>query len=196
VSRLSYDDRLTAVPHTADRSLDGVEPGLRTVLVEHEGNAVSSPEEAAVVVDEIRHLLGRTWCDPHTGTDRPLTGADILVVAPYNAQVWTVRRALEAAGVAGVRVGTVDRFQGQEAAVVLVTTCASSADEVPRGMEFLLNRNRLNVAVSRAQWCAVVVRSRRLTDYLPTRPEQLAELGAFIGLCGADAQRAGPRRTR
>ena len=60
--------------------------------------------------------------------------------------------------------------------------CASSADEVPRGMEFLLNRNRLNVAVSRAQWCAIIVRSARLTDYLPTRPETLAELGAFIGL--------------
>ncbi|MEZ0446543.1 TM0106 family RecB-like putative nuclease [Cellulomonas sp. ICMP 17802] len=185
VSRLSYDDRLAAVPHTADRSLDGVAPGLRTVVVDHEGNAVSSPQEAAVVVDLVRDLLGRRWSDPHTGTDRPLTGQDVLVVAPYNAQVWTVRRALEAAGVTGVRVGTVDKFQGQEAAVVLVTTCASSADEVPRGMEFLLNRNRLNVAVSRAQWCAVLVRSRHLTDYLPTRPEQLAELGAFIGLCAA-----------
>jgi uncharacterized protein len=106
------------------------------------------------------------------------------VVAPYNAQVWTVRRALDTAGFADVRVGTVDKFQGQEAAVVLVTTCASSADDVPRGMEFLLNRNRLNVAVSRAQWCAVIITSSRLTDYLPTRPEQLAELGAFIGLCG------------
>lgn len=185
VSRLSYDDRLTAVPHTAGRSLDGVAPGLRAVVVDHEGNAVSSPEEAAVVVDLVRDLLGRRWADPHTGTDRPLAGADILVVAPYNAQVWTVLRALETAGVTGVRVGTVDKFQGQEAAVVVVTTCASSADEVPRGMEFLLNRNRLNVAVSRAQWCAVLVRSRRLTDYLPTRPEQLAELGAFIGLCGS-----------
>ena len=180
VSHLSYEDRLTAVPHTAHRSLDGVAPGLRTVVVDHVGNAVASPEEAAVVVEEVRDLLGRSWTD---GTTRPLTGHDILVVAPYNAQVWTVRRALESAGITDVRVGTVDKFQGQEAAVVLVTTCASSADEVPRGMEFLLNRNRLNVAVSRAQWCAVIVRSTRLTDYLPTRPETLAELGAFIGLC-------------
>lgn len=182
VSHLSYEDRLLAVPHTAERSLDGVDPGVRTIVVDHVGNAVSSPEEAAVVVDQVRDLLGRAWTD---GTTRPLTGQDILVVAPYNAQVWTVRRALEAAGVTDVRVGTVDKFQGQEAAVVLVTLCASSADEVPRGMEFLLNRNRLNVAVSRAQWCAVVVRSTRLTDYLPTRPETLAELGAFIGLCAA-----------
>ncbi|KQR11766.1 bifunctional RecB family nuclease/DEAD/DEAH box helicase [Cellulomonas sp. Leaf334] len=180
VSHLSYEDRLAAVPHTAERSLDGVAPGLRTIVVEHVGNAVSSPEEAAVVVEQVRDLLGRDWTD---GTTRSLTGHDILVVAPYNAQVWTIRRALEAAGIADVRVGTVDKFQGQQAAVVLVTLCASSADEVPRGMEFLLNRNRLNVAVSRAQWCAVVIRSHRLTDYLPTRPETLAELGAFIGLC-------------
>lgn len=192
VSHLSYEDRLTAVPHTAERSLDGVAPGLRTVVVDHAGNAVSSPEEAAVVVEEVRDLLGRRWTD---GASRPLTGSDILVVAPYNAQVWTVRRALAAAGIADVRVGTVDKFQGQEAAVVLVTTCASSADEVPRGMEFLLNRNRLNVAVSRAQWCAVIIRSRRLTDYLPTRPETLAELGAFIGLCAA-AHRAEEPDTR
>lgn len=180
VSHLSYEDRLVAVPHTADRSLDGVAPGLRTVVVDHVGNAVSSPQEAAVVVEQVRDLLGRAWTD---GTTRPLTGQDILVVAPYNAQVWTVRRALEVAGITDVRVGTVDKFQGQQAAVVLVTMCASSADEVPRGMEFLLNRNRLNVAVSRAQWCTVVIRSTRLTDYLPTRPETLAELGAFIGLC-------------
>ncbi|KQY46223.1 bifunctional RecB family nuclease/DEAD/DEAH box helicase [Cellulomonas sp. Root137] len=192
VSRLSYEDRLTAVPRTADRELEGVAPGLRTVVVDHEGNAVSSPEEAAVVVDQVRDLLGRRWTD---GTSRPLTGADILVVAPYNAQVWTVARALRDAGITGVRVGTVDKFQGQEAAVVLVTTCASSADDVPRGMEFLLNRNRLNVAVSRAQWCAIIVRSRRLTDYLPARPEQLAELGAFIGLC-TDARRAEEPRSR
>ncbi len=192
VSRLSYEDRLTAVPLTADRSLDGIEPGLRTVLVDHDGNAVASPQEADVIVEQVRDLLGRTWTD---GASRALTGADVLVVAPYNAQVWTVHRALRDAGIEGVRVGTVDRFQGQEAPVVLVTTCASSADDVPRGMEFLLNRNRLNVAVSRAQWCAVIVTSRRLPDHLPARPEQLAELGAFVGLC-AGAHRAEPAFTR
>jgi hypothetical protein len=182
VSHLSYDDRLTALPLAAARSLEGVEPGLRAVVVDHVGSSVSSPEEADVVVDLVRDLLGRRWQDPHTGTDRPLEPADILVVTPYNAQRWTVERALGSAGIAGVRVGTVDKFQGQQAPVVLVSTSASSADEVPRGMEFLLNRNRMNVAVSRAQWCAVLVRSRGLTDYLPTGPEQLAELGAFIGL--------------
>ncbi|MBO9553610.1 TM0106 family RecB-like putative nuclease [Cellulomonas sp.] len=182
VSRLSYEDRLTSVEHTARRSLEGVAPGVRTVLVDHEGHSVASPTEAAAVLGTVRDLVGRRWQDPRAGVDRPLAPRDVLVVAPYNAQVWTVRRALEKAGLGDVRVGTVDRFQGQEAPVVIVTTTASSADDVPRGMEFLLNRNRVNVAISRAQWCAVVIRSRALTDYLPTGPTQLAELGAFLGL--------------
>ncbi|GIG20874.1 hypothetical protein Cch01nite_15980 [Cellulomonas chitinilytica] len=182
VSRLSYEDRLTSVELTSRRSLEGVAPGVRTVLVDHAGHAVSAPVEAAVVVGTVRDLVGRRWHDPHTGTDRLLTPQDVLVVAPYNAQVWVVRRTLDKAGLAGVRVGTVDKFQGQEAPVVIVTMTASSAEDVPRGMEFLLNRNRVNVAISRAQWCAVVVRSHTLTDYLPTGPAQLAELGAFLGL--------------
>jgi hypothetical protein len=182
VSRLSYEDRLRSVERTGKRDLEGVEPGIRVLLVEHEGNAVSSVEEAAVVVEQVRGVVGRRWRDPSDGTDRPLTSEDVLVVAPYNAQVATVRRALDEAGLSGTRVGTVDKFQGQEAVVALLTTAASSPDDVPRGMEFLLNRNRLNVAVSRAQWCAIVVRARALTDYLPARPEQLAELGAFLGL--------------
>ncbi|MDM7830255.1 TM0106 family RecB-like putative nuclease [Cellulomonas edaphi] len=182
VSRLSYEDRLTCVPATAARRLEGVAPGIHVLLVDHAGSSVSSVEEAAVVVDQVRAVVGRRWVDPSSGTDRPLTSADVLVVAPYNAQVATVRRALTAAGLGDARVGTVDRFQGQEAPVALLTTAASSPDDVPRGMEFLLNRNRLNVAISRAQWCAVVVRSRTLTDYLPGHPAQLAELGAFLGL--------------
>jgi uncharacterized protein len=182
VSRLSYEDRLTCVPRTADRDLDGVAPGVHMVVVDHAGNAVSSPEEAAEVVRQVAAVVGRRWRDPATGTDRPLTSEDVLVVAPYNAQVATVRRALDSAGLGGTRVGTVDKFQGQEAPVAVLTTAASSPDDVPRGMEFLLNRNRLNVAVSRAQWCAIVVHSRALTDYLPTNPDQLAELGAFLGL--------------
>jgi len=182
VSRLSYEDRLASVGLTSLRSLEGVAPGVRTILVDHEGHAVSAPVEAAVVVGTVRDLVGRRWQDPHTGTDRLLAPQDVLVVAPYNAQVWTVRRTLDKAGLGGVRVGTVDKFQGQEAPVVVVTMTASSAEDVPRGMEFLLNRNRVNVAISRAQWCAVVVRAHTLTDYLPGGPTSLGELGAFLGL--------------
>ena len=157
VSRLSYEDRLTAVPQHRRRARSTASRrACAPSLVDHEGNAVSlAARRPPSSSSRCGTCVGRRWRTRTTGTDRPLTGADVLVVAPYNAQVWTVRRALDDAGLADVRVGTVDKFQGQEAAVVLVTTCASSADEVPRGMEFLLNRNRLNVAVSRAQWCAV-----------------------------------------
>ncbi|HEY3436637.1 MAG TPA: DEAD/DEAH box helicase, partial [Actinotalea sp.] len=183
VSNLSYEGRLTSMPCTAERSLEGIAPGLRCVMLHHEGNAVASAEEADEVVRQVQDLMGRRWRDPAADVDRPLEPADVLVVAAYNAQVWRVRRALAAAGLADIAVGTVDLFQGRQAPVVIVTTAASSAADVPRGMEFLLNRNRVNVAVSRGQWCAVVVRSTGLTDYLPSRPENLAELGAFIGLC-------------
>ena len=183
VSTLAYEDRLVSAPRAAARSLDGVPPGVHGVLVDHQGNAVSSTEEADVVVRFVRDLVGRTWRDPHAApAERPLTPEDVLVVAAYNAQVWTVRQALDAAGFTGTRVGTVDRFQGQEAPVVLVTTAASSPDQVPRGLDFLLDRNRLNVAVSRGQWAAFVVRSAHLTRTLPRRPESLERLGAFVGL--------------
>ncbi|MDT0166944.1 TM0106 family RecB-like putative nuclease [Actinotalea sp. AC32] len=194
VSTLSYDGRLTAMPLTADRWLEGVEPGVHCVLLDHEGNAVASPEEADEVVAQVDRLVGRRWVDPAAGEDRPLTAADVVVVAPYNAQVWTIRRALDAAGHGAAQVGTVDRFQGQQAPVVVVSMTASSADDVPRGMEFLLSRNRLNVAVSRGKWAAVVVRSAALTDHLPHRPEQLEELGAFIGVCERVSEPAGQSR--
>jgi superfamily I DNA and/or RNA helicase len=188
VSQLSYDGRLTSVDAAAARSLAGIDPGVHCVRVEHTGNAVSSVEEADAVVRLALDVIGRRWHDPRRDApalaiDRPLEPGDVMVVAAYNAQVWTVRRALDAAGLRAVRVGTVDKFQGQEAPVVLLSMAASSPDDVPRGMEFLLDRNRINVAVSRGQWCAVVVRSTALTDYLPTTPDGLEELGAFIGLC-------------
>lgn len=99
------------------------------------------------------------------------------------AQATAIRQALSANGLRDVRVGTVDKFQGQQAPVVIVSMTASAADDVPRGMSFRLNRNRLNVAVSRGQWRAVLIRSAALTSYLPATPVALAELGAFIGLC-------------
>ncbi len=179
VSMLSYDGRLRSQESvTTQRALAGVEPGVAALYVEHHGNATSSTEEAAAILAEARALLGRAWTD---GTDtRPLGQSDILVVAPYNAQVSLLRRTLADAGLDEVLVGTVDKFQGREAAVVLMSMTASSVDEVPRGMGFLLSRNRLNVAVSRGKWRAVVVRSPELTRYLPSTPEGLAELGAFM----------------
>ncbi|MDH6675907.1 putative RecB family nuclease [Rhodococcus sp. LBL1] len=186
VSALSYDGRLRSEePVTTARRLDGVEPGVHTAMLDHRGNATTSAEEAREIVARIGELLGRPWTDPGAfdGT-RPLSQSDVLVVAPYNAQVGLIRQHLAAAGFTDVLVGTVDKFQGRQAAVVFVSMTASSVDDVPRGMSFLLSRNRLNVAVSRGKWCAVIVRSRALTHYLPATPAGLAELGAFMRLAG------------
>ncbi|MBB2993516.1 uncharacterized protein FHR72_005026 [Mycolicibacterium iranicum] len=185
VSRLSYDGRLHSHEAvTAARTLDGVAPGVRTLTVDHLGNANESPEEADAIVGEIRGLLGTTWTD-QDGT-RPLGQRDMLIVTPYNAQVVLLRRRLDAAGLGEVRAGTVDKFQGQQAPVVFVSMTASLIDDVPRGISFLLNRNRLNVAVSRAKYLAVVVRSGHLTEYLPGTPDRLVELGAFLSLAPCD----------
>jgi uncharacterized protein len=159
-----------------------VPAGVETVLVEHSGNATASEEEANEVVRQVEAHVGLSWRDGDE--TRPLAADDVIVVAPYNAQVNLIRTKLDEAGFAATPVGTVDRFQGQEAVVAIVSLACSDPGEAPRGMEFLLNRNRVNVAVSRAKWRAVVVRSPRLTAYLPTKPAALEELGAFIGLCG------------
>ncbi|MGM0931734.1 MAG: TM0106 family RecB-like putative nuclease [Actinomycetota bacterium] len=183
VSVLAYEGRLESAPAAATRHLEGAPPGVECVYVDHQGNATSSAEEAAEVLAQVRRHVGLLWREDVAVQPRPLAGADILVVAPYNAQVQLIRSVLDGAGLPDVRVGTVDKFQGQEAPVVIVSTSVSAAAEAPRGMEFVLNRNRNNVAVSRGQWRAVIVRSRALTDYLPARPAGLEELGAFAGLC-------------
>ena len=187
VSRLSYGGLLHADPSTATRSLVGIAPGLHSVPVVHTGNAISSPEEADAVVSLLQAILGRRWTDPtNDRLDDPLTEADVIVVTPYNAQLVLVREALVGAGYLNVRVGTVDKFQGQEAAVAIVTLAASSADDVPRGMAFLIMKNRLNVAISRAKWAAYLVYSPALTEYLPVTPAGVAELSAFISLVEPD----------
>lgn len=185
VSELAYEGRLHSHDErTAARRLDGFQPGVRTLSVGHQGNSIESPEEADAIVDQIRRLLGSYWTDEY-GT-RPLSASDVLVLAPYNAQVSLIRRRLTAARLDAVRVGTVDKFQGGQAPVVFISMTASSIEEVPRGIAFLLNRNRLNVAVSRAQYAAIIVRSELLTEYLPTTPDGLLELGAFLALTATD----------
>ncbi|MBW4721041.1 TM0106 family RecB-like putative nuclease [Saccharothrix obliqua] len=180
VSRLSYAGLLHAHPSTAERGVAGLASGLYVREVEHRHNTTSSVEEAAAVVEVVRSLMGRMWVD---GVDaRPLDDGDVLVVAPYNMQVRTVRRALEQAGYPHVRVGTVDRFQGQEAPVVVTTMTSSAAVDLPRGLDFLLSRNRLNVALSRAQGVAVVVCSPRLVEADIRGVDQLRLVSGMIGL--------------
>ena len=188
VSKLSYDGALRSHQDAGERMLDGIDPGLYPWPVVHHGNSTESVEEAAEVVEIVRSTLGRLWTDPSTSRSRtPLGEEDIIVVTPYNAQLDTVRAALGDAGFGRVRVGTVDKFQGQEAVVAIVTLAASSSEDVPRGMAFLIMKNRLNVAISRAKWAAYLVHSPALTNYLPVTPAGVAELSAFITLVEPDA---------
>ena len=197
VSRLSYEGKLFSAPAASLRNLEGKAPGVETIYVKQnpgsaKDNKQSSPEEAAEVIAQAKEHLGLLWTPGPDEDPRPLAQEDILVVAAYNAQVNLVRETLDHARLPDVRVGTVDKFQGQEAPVVLVTMACADPSGAPRGMEFLLNRNRINVAVSRGQWRAVIIRSPELSNFMPGRPEGVAELGAFIGLCSADAATGAP----
>ena len=166
VSEAMYEGRLRAAPSTERQSLllANAHPalaahGMRFVSVEHDGRSQSSPEETEVIQAIWASLMGQRWRDRH-GAERPIGPDDVLVVAPYNAQVNLLRAALPE----GARVGTVDKFQGQEAPVVLVSMTSSSGEDMPRGANFLFSRNRLNVAVSRARCLAVIVASPRLLE--------------------------------
>ena len=186
VSWLSYDGALASAAATAGRALQGVAPGVVSYPVEHAGCSVRSVQEAQAVVDCVRELLGREWVPAAGAEPRPLVAEDCIVVAAYNAQVDCVREALIAAGLAdssgaGVRVGTVDKFQGQEAAVVVVSLASSRVDS-GRGAGFVLSPNRLNVAVSRGQWQAVLVHSPWVARSVPQDVEEVLALSGFAGL--------------
>ncbi|WP_304455012.1 TM0106 family RecB-like putative nuclease [Nocardiopsis sp. YSL2] len=187
VSTLSYQGRLRAHPSTRARSLTHLAPGVHAHPTPHQGRTTHSPEEVAAVVAIATRLVGDTLTPgPHTPA-RPMSGHDILVVAPYNLQVRALRRALAAAtehtpALEGVRVGTVDRFQGQEAAAVICSMTTSNAAEGGRGTAFVLDRHRLNVALSRAQVAATVVYSPDLLTTTPRTIEDLRLLAAFTGL--------------
>ncbi len=186
VSKLAYAGKLASAPGTERRAVEGVDPGLHIVPLRHRGNATQSPEEAAEVVRLVRDLVGRTFTDNDpASTTRPLVEGDIIVVTPYNAQKQLVLEALAAAGFPWVPVGTVDNFQGKEAVVSITSLAASSGRDAPRGPEFLLLQNRLNVAISRAQCVAYLVHSPALLDDLPHTPEGVARLSAFARLVGA-----------
>jgi predicted RecB family nuclease len=157
VSEAFYESRLESIPECADR-WTSLGTGIRWLPVTHEGNRVDSVEEADAVEHELRRVLAGTFTSGDA--ERRLRASDVMVVAPYNAQVRLLRDRLPA----GVEVGTVDKFQGREAAVVFYSMSSSSGEDVPRGLDFLLSRNRLNVAVSRAQCLAYLVCSPRLLE--------------------------------
>jgi predicted RecB family nuclease len=175
VSDLAYDGRLGSTAGLERQAIGG-QAGLRIVEVPHIGNAAASREEVAVVAKLWTSLVGSVFTDRH-GVDRPMTGDDVLVVTPYNNQVGLLRQALP-----GARVGTVDKFQGQQAPVVVYSMTSSSAQDAPRGIDFLYDLHRLNVAVSRAQAMAVVVMSPRLLEAAVHTPEQLRAVNALCRL--------------
>jgi uncharacterized protein len=179
ISTAVYEDRLRSdeaagtqeLRTPAGTSLVGA--GVRCVT--HFGRSQVSPEEVEAIKTQIRSVLGSTYRD-REGAERLIDYADILIVAPYNAQVNALRAALPSA----IRVGTVDRFQGQEAPVCLVSMTTSSGEELPRDIEFLFSLNRINVAVSRAQASAMVFASPRLLE-IPCR--SIREMTLVNALC-------------
>jgi uncharacterized protein len=185
VSEIVYDSRLQGIPEL-ERLATAFGTGLRFVPVAHAGNAAASAEEAAAVAASIGSMIGSAWTD-RDGKSRSLQSSDFMVVAPYNAQVRKLREALLQAGLSGVPVGTVDKFQGREAPIVFYSMATSSLDDIPRSLEFLFSRNRLNVAVSRAMCLAVIVASPRLLEAHARTIDQMRLVNAlcrFVEIAG------------
>jgi len=186
ISGAIYEGRLKPEAHTAERviklpaSAEMVtsemsflkQAGILYIPVEHEGNTQGSEEEVATIgriVDALKMCLVVS-----NGAERPLTLEDILIVAPYNVQVRSLKAAMP-----GAKVGSVDKFQGQVAAVAIVSMCSSSGDASPRGLDFIFSKNRLNVAISRAQSLAIVVGTPALSQTTCNQVKQLELVNLF-----------------
>jgi uncharacterized protein len=186
ISEAVYDGRLRSAKGAevreilADPAMDpaAIAPaGLKFVDVESLTCTQRNASEAERLAQTYRKLLDQPWRDEN-GKVKALTSEEILVVSPYNMQVELLKRVLPE----GARVGTVDKFQGQEAAIVLISMTTSSGEDLPRNIEFLYSRNRLNVAISRAKCLAVIFASPRLLE-IPCQTIEQMEL--VNGLCWA-----------
>lgn len=182
ISAAIYDGLLRAHADTSERRLvlgDDADQRLKTAglteaIISHRGNTQSSVEEAAEIAALIHNLLKQSLRKTD-GSIKPMTLDDILVVAPYNMQVNLLKERLPV----GARIGTVDKFQGQEAAVAIVSMTTSRGEDAPRGTAFLFNPNRINVALSRAECLAIIVRSDELLEGSWSRIEDLERLNLF-----------------
>ena len=168
-------ERVISVPENGSGMID-INSGIKFIPVDHKGNTQGSDEEVEVVEQLVQELVGRDFYDG--SVTRPLTLDDILFVAPYNLQV----RKLQAKLGHKAKVGSVDKFQGQEAPVVILSMCTSDPNDSPRGLEFIFDKNRLNVAISRAQTLAFVVGSPELAITNTNRVEQLERVNMFSAL--------------
>ncbi len=189
-SEVFYEGRLHSHPGRERLDLEGVPPlsgtGIRFLPVLHSGQSSDSPEEAATVAELVRSLLDAdpTYTDA-AAVSHPLGKASVLIITPYNAQVRTLNELLP-----GFRIGTVDKFQGQEAPISIYSMVTSSSDEAPRGMEFLYSLNRLNVATSRAQCLTLVVASPELLRVRCRTPRQMQLANAMARLVEIAADQA------
>jgi len=178
-SELFYDGKLRSKPGLEQQVIKGARPvdgsGLFFLPVTHHGNQNCSSEEAEAVGDLVRAILGSnaTWVD-RDGQEKPVTYDDIVIITPYNAQVFEIQQCLP-----GARIGTVDKFQGQEAAIAIYSTATSSHADAPRGMEFLYSLNRLNVATSRAKCVSILVGSPQIFEAECRNPRQIQLANAF-----------------
>jgi len=178
ISEAMYNGRLENAPHCNKRSIvmttGAHESGIRWCPVEHEGNKMYSTEEVDAIKNIVAQFVGSSLINKD-GEVRDLSEADIMIVAPYNSQVNDLKVALP-----DCKVGTVDKFQGLESPVVILSLTASSSEDVPRGMDFLYSTNRFNVAVSRAKTLCIVVGSPRL---LAARCNSVRQLQLVNVLC-------------
>lgn len=177
-SELFYESKLRSREGLNLQAVDGgpaTGSGLRYVPVSHIGNHNCSPEEADVVAELVRGIVdaGATWTDKD-GNVHPIGMNEILIITPYNAQVYEIQQRLP-----GARVGTVDKFQGQEAPVAIYSLATSSHADAPRGMEFLYSLNRLNVATSRARCLSYLVCSPAVFEAECRNPRQMQLANAF-----------------
>jgi predicted RecB family nuclease len=187
ISEVIYEGRLHPEPELDQVTIDGLGTGVRFVPVTHLGNRVASTEEAHQVRAVMDHLLGRDWTN-EVGETSTLEVDDVLVVAPYNAHVARLRQHLPD----GVRVGTVDKFQGQQAPVVIYSMATSTPEDAPRGMDFLYDLHRLNVAISRAQALAYLVCSPKLLDVLCSHATEIPLANALCRYVEVAGEQSNP----
>lgn len=177
VSELFYQNRLQSKPNLINQKILGSKysgSGLFLEEVEHFGNTNSSPEEVEKVVDIVNDLILNNEYVDENGETHVLTKNDIKIITPYNSQVQAIKKVLP-----NMEVGTVDKFQGQEAQVIIYSVATSSLEDAPRGMDFLFSPNRFNVAVSRARTCFIMVANPNIFEVECKSPYQIKLANAF-----------------
>jgi AAA domain/RNase_H superfamily len=181
LSEVVYDGKLQADEANKHHAITIPKPkqvtkanGIIKITVPHQGNRQSSKEEAATIQQLVAELKTGSFTDKH-GNKRPITDQDILIVAPYNMQVNVLKEKLKG----DIKIGTIDKFQGQEAPVVIISMAVSDVDESPRGLDFIFDINRLNVAISRAQALAIVVANHGLERCTVSGLQQMEKVGFF-----------------